>query len=397
MKKKILIIAQLQVWDIKKNVGKEVVSKTIEAMSKEYDVTIISPDKSLDFENVDHKYLEMNIQFKLNTIKYIGYLVNTVFFYFFYQKVKSIIKKENISADIVYCIGQWSGFVAKKIFKNKAFIVNRYFGIAWDPKTFFSFRQRLKFFFKLISYKKFGNVAVMTNDGTKGRQFLETIGFPKDKILFIKNGINKEFSIDEKFIENFKKVNNILPDTNLFLTVSRLAKWKRVNVSIELMEKLIVDYPNSKLLIVGYGSELNALKELVIKKNLQDNIIFVGSVSRDEIHSFYSMANIFLSFYDYSNAGNPLFEAMLHGKCIITLNNGDTGSFIDKNSCVLLEDLDEDEMLKKALEVLENKKLRDDLGKAALNKLNKTFQNWNERTSTEFNFIEQHYKEYKQN
>jgi glycosyltransferase involved in cell wall biosynthesis len=39
-------------------------------------------------------------------------------------------------------------------------------------------------------------------------------------------------------------------------------------------------------------------------------------------------ADIFLSLYDASNCGNPLFEALLCGRCVVTLDNGGTRDVI---------------------------------------------------------------------
>ena len=82
------------------------------------------------------------------------------------------------------------------------------------------------------------------------------------------------------------------------------------------------------MIIKGDGPERKILEQLSNKLGIKQYIRFEGASPHNEVPKYFATADIFLSFYDWSNVGNPLLEAMMGGKCIVTLNNGDTGRFI---------------------------------------------------------------------
>ena len=64
---------------------------------------------------------------------------------------------------------------------------------------------------------------------------------------------------------------------------------------------------------------------------------FVGAVPQAEVQRYLWAADVFLSVNELSNVGNPLLEAMLAGRCILTLDEGDTRDLIkDGETGVLL-------------------------------------------------------------
>lgn len=86
------------------------------------------------------------------------------------------------------------------------------------------------------------------------------------------------------------------------------------------------------------------------------------------------MADIFLSVNDLGNVGNPLLEAMVCGKCIVTLNNGDTDRLIhDRENGMLLE-MDQLPKLPRVIcDLLRNGEMRRELGQKAKESASKHF------------------------
>lgn len=76
---------------------------------------------------------------------------------------------------------------------------------------------------------------------------------------------------------------------------------------------------------MGGRPERECLDYLAHEMEVAPYVRFEGAVLHDQVTKYLDVVNIFLSFYNLSNVGNPLLEAMMAGKCIITLNNGDTG------------------------------------------------------------------------
>ena len=120
-------------------------------------------------------------------------------------------------------------------------------------------------------------------------------------------------------------------------------------------------------------------KELRIERN----VIFTGAVKRDELNVYYAGADIFLSLYDYSNAGNPLFEAMMNSSCIATINSPSMLDFISNNSAVILPIYDADLLGNTLLDLLKNRDQRIQMGLNARIEINTKFQKWEDRIHLE--------------
>jgi glycosyltransferase involved in cell wall biosynthesis len=129
----------------------------------------------------------------------------------------------------------------------------------------------------------------------------------------------------------------------MVLSVSRLAYWKRVDRSIQVISTIVKKHPETslRLLILGDGADKERLIALTKELGIEEYIIFGGAVSNKEIGAYYKLADFFISTYDLSNVGNPLLEAIRFNKIIFTLNNGDTSRWIKHKKNGFIYDIDE--------------------------------------------------------
>jgi glycosyltransferase involved in cell wall biosynthesis len=172
--------------------------------------------------------------------------------------------------------------------------------------------------------------------------------------------------------------------------LSRLVWWKRVERGIEAMPSVLRTCPDTLLLIVGDGVERSRLERLANDLGLANYVRFTSAVSRQEIKSYLAAADIFLSLYTLSNVGNPLLEAMLAGKCIVTLATGDTARVVQHDETgVLLEEEDLSWLPEELIALLKNPARRADLGANAREYAHRHFLTWMERTSMEITEVEE--------
>ncbi len=88
-------------------------------------------------------------------------------------------------------------------------------------------------------------------------------------------------------------------DTPVFIFVGRITTLKNVFFLVDALEKL--EDRNFKMLFVGDGKELPALKKRAEQAGLKDNVMFLGKITdRDEIKALFCRAKLFLfpSLYD---------------------------------------------------------------------------------------------------
>ena len=228
----------------------------------------------------------------------------------------------------------------------------------------------------------------MTNDGTQGDKVLLELGVDMHRVRFWMNGVNWDyFRVLPAQAEARESLG--IGAKNVLLTLSRLVSWKRVERSIQALPNIICDFPNTLLIIVGDGPERENLKKLAQDLGVADHVCFAGAIPHNEIAKYFTAADIFLSFYDWSNVGNPLLEAMMAGKCIVTLNNGDTGQFVKNGeNGILLEYEDLPQLAEVIKGLLADEERRKLLGVNARRFAEENFWTWEERIKAELSGIE---------
>ena len=77
------------------------------------------------------------------------------------------------------------------------------------------------------------------------------------------------------------------------LCVGRLVKRKGQDKLIKALPKIKDEFPNVKLLLVGEGPLRKKLSKLVKKLRLEDNVIFTGRVSYEELPKYFRVGDIF--------------------------------------------------------------------------------------------------------
>jgi glycosyltransferase involved in cell wall biosynthesis len=113
----------------------------------------------------------------------------------------------------------------------------------------------------------------------------------------------------------------------------------------------------------------------------------------EQIYNAYTLADIFLSLYDMSNVGNPLWESINMGLCIVTLDTGDTGEVIrDRvNGRLIAPDADDGVIARRVSEALaelvENPAERKRLAQGAREFGRRSLWTWEERLQAELDAI----------
>lgn len=178
-----------------------------------------------------------------------------------------------------------------------------------------------------------------------------------NKNIIRRSGVN----VDVKKIENIHpKAENIQYDA-CFL--ARLNYSKGIMELPEIWSKVIKEIPDAKLLIIGKGKEeiVNELKGLIIKHNVQDNIILGGFMSDEEAFSIMKSAKVFLFTSHEEGFGLSVAEAMLCNLPVVAYNLPVFEKVFKKGIC-LCKYLDTTEMANKVVELLKNDDQRTRMG-----------------------------------
>ena len=307
---------------------------------------------------------------------------------FYIKKGKEVLKDNKETLFIIYAYEIDAVYAAKRL--SKAFnypLITRFQGTIHN-NTPDNFSNKIRKAPCLQAYKTAADLTIMTNDGTQGLETLKRYGNKSKEVLFWRNGVTTVP------IETLKKREALrsqfcFEDEFTFLAVSRLVSWKKVDRAINAFLIVQKKYPHSRLVIIGDGDEKNDLIKLTIKLGLDKKVYFLGAVEQNIVSSYMVAADAFLSFYDFSNVGNPLMESMMCGKPLITLDVGDTGKII-KNGIngVLLSQNDFDKIPNAMCKVIEDVEFSNKIANGALNFARNNFWSWDERISSEIRKVE---------
>lgn len=250
--------------------------------------------------------------------------------------------------------------------------------------------NRFKMYPHFQALQQRSDLVIMTNDGSFGDRVLRELGNPTEKVFFWRNGVlaSRNTVTDAAMRQARGQIRaryGISGDAPVLMTLCRLVNWKRVDCAIHAMPEVLSKHPDCKLMIVGEGEMRADLEALAKEKTVSDSVIFTGGIPQAEAYQYYAAADVFLSLYDLSNLGNPLFEALLSGKPIVSLNNGDTASVLVDGYNALLLPPDEPARIPEAiLRLLDDAELRARLSANAKAYAAENLWSWEERMDTEY-------------
>jgi len=395
MTKKILIISALDLWSLGTKTGAQSLWRTLEGYAKSgWEVYFLTSNKSgkTDLEAgslpIVVERFDFSLLKNLAKLKFLGLFFRSLGWIYF--QIAAIYKgyllahKHGINVFYGYEVhavpaAKFLSIIFRKpvVSRFQGTLLSKYFD---HPKPFWKLRN----WWHILALKLKTDLVIMTNDGTRGDMVLKSLGVDPKKVRFWTNGVDRElFEFDPK-TTNIKRELNLSGDDKVLLSVSRLEKWKGVDRIITALPLLLKKFPQTRLLIVGDGSERRNLETMVDNLNLRKNVKFLGAVEHDLLPAYYKLADIFVSMYDISNVGNPLFEAMVAGKCILTLDVGDTDKFIkEQETGILVKDPLPQTIADKLFELLERPESISRLGKNAAKSAQIHLWTWETRMETE--------------
>jgi glycosyltransferase involved in cell wall biosynthesis len=106
------------------------------------------------------------------------------------------------------------------------------------------------------------------------------------------------------------------------LTVGRVVPNKGVHHDLAALAALRAGGVDARLQVVGaHGPRayLTELRRLVDRLGLEDDVVFTGSVSDEELAAHYETADAFLFLSEHEGFGIPLVEALRFGLPVVAL------------------------------------------------------------------------------
>lgn len=400
--KNIIFFTGLHLWSLGKDKGGKAFSSTIQGYKEAgWNIWFVSTggDVPKEYFNKNNLYLKSFHIFDClfnSEIRLLRIISKILLKYFslrlenrFFLKSGQSILQNNINKKFVLYAYEVNGVkAAKKLSERyKQPLVTRFQGTK-ESKTPDTLFYRLKNQPQISALKTSADLTIMTNDGTEGLETLKRFKNNSKNILFWRNGVS-QISENELSQREYYREQLGFSSTYNFLTVSRLVNWKHVERAINAFYLVQKKHKNTRLSIIGDGIEMKNLVNLTQQLGLSEKVFFTGSINQLEVSKYMIACDAFLSFYDLSNVGNPLLEAMMCEKPIITLDNGDTGKLIkDKINGILISPNELNKIPEMMNLLIEDKEFSYKISKGAKNTADTEFWSWEERIHSELSVVE---------
>lgn len=197
------------------------------------------------------------------------------------------------------------------------------------------------------------------------KEIVENYGIPEEKIAVVHNGID---------VSTVRRVKTNLKDElgceHLLLFMGRLAKEKGIGVLINAMP-MLEDY-DVKVVIAGEGPEEKDARRLVSELNLNERVIFTGTLDEKRKLEYLSASDVFV-FPSFSESfGMALLDAMACKTPIVASNVASIPEVVGKCG-ILVEPRDPVELSKGIKKLLDDKKAAKRLANRAYERLVSNF------------------------
>ena len=255
------------------------------------------------------------------------------------KKAMKIIKEWNldvIHSQTEFGVGYFSRIVAKKL---NLPIVHTYHTLYEDyvhyvtHGHFDNFAKKLAI--KITKYycEKRCDELIVPTDKIKDL-FINKYNIIK-QVNVIPTGIDiDKFKITPSMKKNIQTIKNKykIKDTDFIIgSVGRIAPEKSFDKLLYNIKDMIKVNTNIKVLLVGGGPDLDNLKELTKKLNLENYVIFTDKIDYDLVPTYFNIFNVVVSFSKTETQGLTIIEGLAASKPTLCIEDDSFRSMIEPN------------------------------------------------------------------
>lgn len=146
-------------------------------------------------------------------------------------------------------------------------------------------------------------------------------------------------------------------DKKLMLYVGRVVKEKNLDFLFPVLKEVQKTVPNTSLLIVGGGPELEPLKERTKAAHLENDIFYTGYIPRENLAYYYSLADVFTFPSVTETQGLVTVESMMSGVPVVAIGEMGTVDVMQGDNGGFMVQQDVEQFAQKVVSLLQNKEL----------------------------------------
>jgi glycosyltransferase involved in cell wall biosynthesis len=204
---------------------------------------------------------------------------------------------------------------------------------------------------------------LITCDAEHMRNELSKLGVDSKKVRIIYFGIDTDKFApgmkDEKLIKELGLKNNFV-----VISLRNLEPIYDIETLIKSIPFVLKKFYRTKFIVIGRGSEEEKLKMLAKSLGVENNLLFLGFISNDDLYKYLRIADIYVST-SLSDAGisASTAEAMACGLPVIITNTGENQKWVKNGeSGFLIPTKSPEKLAIRIIELLKNEKKRNKFG-----------------------------------
>jgi phosphatidylinositol alpha-1,6-mannosyltransferase len=287
--------------------------------------------------------------------------------------LKSMIKEKTID---VLLVGQilplgTVAYLINRFYHVPYIVFTHAMDITWPqkyPRKKWLMKLILNHAEKIITVSRYTKYEIYKLIGGRGQRKIEVIT-PAPSIC-----ANSYVNLDITDLKNKFSQEKIL------LSVGRLVPRKGHDMVIRAMSLILKNHNKTKYIIIGDGEFLQPLKNLVAQLDLQRNVLFLGSLSDEEVAKYYKLCDVFImpsretEDRDAEGFGLVYLEANSFGKPVIGGKSGGVeDAIIDGQTGFLVEPKNINMIATAVTRLLSKDDLAKKLGENGKNRVEKEF------------------------
>ena len=198
----------------------------------------------------------------------------------------------------------------------------------------------------------------------------------ESKIEVIPNGIELEEKPSIHTIYNFG-CRYGLENFHTILFVGRVSPTKNPEILINAFKIVHTEIYDTKLIFVGPISDKYKSKLIILAKelNIDKFVVFTGEINREDVLSAYCCADIFVSLGGWEGLPTTMLEAMSFGLPCIMFNSGGVGGVIkDRETGLIVNELNTKKIAEKIMLLLEDCALREEISQNAKKEISENYR-----------------------
>lgn len=169
-----------------------------------------------------------------------------------------------------------------------------------------------------------------------------------------------------------RKTFGIAINAPILVSVGRLIEKKGFQYAIRALPQILRKFPKARYVIVGDGDMRDVLEQEVARAGVNDSVLYVGNITRQDIGKFYSLADVIVVPSIKDREGNiddrpvALIEAMACGRAVVVSRlPGNANTVEHGRSGILVPPKNPQAIASAVTTLLQSRHLRDRLGREA--------------------------------